>query len=219
MRHQFAERLLQAIKANGLTQRDIAKYLGVKPQSVNQWTKGKAYPKAEYLQKLARYLNTTQDWLMDGRGESSTNYESSLSPVDSDLGREVPLLALEDIPLSQQAGARKPAKRVLVRTHFRCGPKATAFLVRDRSMEPRINPGDIVVVDPDMPLEPGDFVAVHITDQDLVVFRQFSYGPNDSRRLVPINQLHRSYEFSADEWVKRIVVLGVMTERTEPGRK
>jgi SOS-response transcriptional repressor LexA len=86
-------------------------------------------------------------------------------------------------------------------------------------MEPRVNPGDIVVIDPDMTLEPGDLVAVSIKSTGAVVFRQFGFAPGDRRLLSPINSHHRSYSFSEEEWAREVTILGVMTERTEQGKR
>lgn len=220
MRHEFGQRLRAAFKSKGLRQNSVAIALNVKPQSVNQWLSGKSSPNKDNLLALAKLLGTTSDWLLYGKEDDSIGYEASLTPVDNDLGREVPLLSLEDLPLPDTGFEKnRTANRPRIRTHFPCGPNAAGFVMRDRSMEPRVNPGDIVVVDPDMPLEPGDLVAVRIKSTGLVVFRQFGFAPGDKRVLSPINSHHRSFEYTEKEWDSEITILGVMTERTEHGKK
>ena len=220
MHTEFAQRLRQAIKGSGLTQAKVADRLGIKPQSVNQWLMGKSFPKRDILPKLSHLLGTSVTWLLEGKGEFPSYYENSLTPVDSDLGREVPLLPLEDIILPDNGrSSSSSGAHVVIKTHFRCGPRARAFTMRDRSMEPRVNPGDIVVIDPDALLEPGDLVAAHIRDIDVIVFRQFSFADGDRRKLTPINLHHRGYEFSAEDWEAQVDIVGVMTERTEQGKK
>ena len=41
----------------GLSQKQVADYLLVSPQSVSEWEKGEALPSIEYLPKLAECLN------------------------------------------------------------------------------------------------------------------------------------------------------------------
>ena len=57
------ERITQAMGTD--QQNEVAKKLGVTPQSVWQWTKGKL-PRRDLLVKIAEIGNTTVDWLLSG---------------------------------------------------------------------------------------------------------------------------------------------------------
>lgn len=45
----------------GLTQKDLAKYLGISAPSISAWMSGKTMPSAEYLIKLTEYLDISEN--------------------------------------------------------------------------------------------------------------------------------------------------------------
>lgn len=51
-------------KKAGLTQMAVARSLGVSDSAVNQWEKGKTFPKTEQLPKLAKLYGCTVDELL-----------------------------------------------------------------------------------------------------------------------------------------------------------
>lgn len=51
-------------KKAGFTQMRVAKELGITDSAVNQWEKGKTFPKTKLLQKLARLYGCTVDDLL-----------------------------------------------------------------------------------------------------------------------------------------------------------
>lgn len=55
----LADRIRQAREAAGLNQSDLARRLGVKPQSVNQWERGKTRPGMRRLEKIASVLGVS----------------------------------------------------------------------------------------------------------------------------------------------------------------
>ncbi|MCO6050878.1 helix-turn-helix domain-containing protein [Mesorhizobium sp. RP14(2022)] len=86
----LGERIKAARKAAGLTQQDIASYFGINRVSVTQWEKDTTRPDPSRLMKLAEFLQTTAEWLLDGRGNQNA----------PGLGRSTakPTVDLEDIP-------------------------------------------------------------------------------------------------------------------------
>lgn len=51
-------------KKAGLTQMAVARALGISDSAVNQWEKGKTFPKTEQLPKLAKLYGCTVDELL-----------------------------------------------------------------------------------------------------------------------------------------------------------
>lgn len=73
-----------------------------------------------------------------------------------------------------------------------CGPHTFALRVRGRSMEPDYREGDIIVVDPDINPEPGDFVVAKLDDTEEATFKKYRpRGLDDNGHeiidLVPLN--------------------------------
>lgn len=64
----FAERLLEVMKERGVTQKQLAKEIERRPQTVGLYTAGKAWPNVPTLQKLADFLEVSSDWLIGRDG-------------------------------------------------------------------------------------------------------------------------------------------------------
>lgn len=65
----FGDRLAGAREAEGLSQGDLAKRLGVKLKTVRSWEEDLAEPRANKLQMLAGVLNVSIMWLLNGEGD------------------------------------------------------------------------------------------------------------------------------------------------------
>lgn len=64
----FAERLLEVMKERGVTQKQLAKEIERRPQTVSLYTTGKSWPNVLALQKLADFLEVSSDWLIGRDG-------------------------------------------------------------------------------------------------------------------------------------------------------
>lgn len=65
----LAERIAAAMAHAGINQAELARRVGIKPPSVNGWFSGKAkYLRGENLLAAASALGVDQDWLATGRG-------------------------------------------------------------------------------------------------------------------------------------------------------
>ena len=62
----FAERLLIELERQGKSQRELAEYLGTKQSSVNTWVIRNSIPAADTALKVARFLNVSVEYLIDG---------------------------------------------------------------------------------------------------------------------------------------------------------
>lgn len=56
--------LVSERKKAGLTQQQVADELGISDSAVNQWEKGKSFPRTEFLPKLAKLYCCTVDDLL-----------------------------------------------------------------------------------------------------------------------------------------------------------
>lgn len=61
-------------KKAGLTQMQVAQALGITDSAVNQWEKGKTFPKTEQLPRLAKLFNCTVDDLLKERDECQESH-------------------------------------------------------------------------------------------------------------------------------------------------
>lgn len=65
----FGDRLTAAREAQGLSQPQLAKRLGVKLRTVQGWENDTSEPRANKLQMVAGLLNVSLGWLLTGEGE------------------------------------------------------------------------------------------------------------------------------------------------------
>lgn len=65
----FGDRVSGAREAFGLTQRELADRLGIKPKTLRAWEQDLDAPRANKLQMLAGVLNVSIAWLINGEGD------------------------------------------------------------------------------------------------------------------------------------------------------
>ena len=65
----FGDRLAGAREAQGLTQKELAKRLGVKLATLRNWEEDLAEPRANKLQMLSGLLSVSLSWLLTGEGD------------------------------------------------------------------------------------------------------------------------------------------------------
>lgn len=61
----ISKTLISKRKAKGITQDDLASYIGVSKASVSKWETGQSYPDITFLPQLASYFNISVDELID----------------------------------------------------------------------------------------------------------------------------------------------------------
>ena len=66
---EFSERLQQCRKAAGVTQAELAEYVGVLQKDVSRWEKGIYKPNINYLVKICTRLNVSADVLLGLKDE------------------------------------------------------------------------------------------------------------------------------------------------------
>lgn len=100
----FAERLAEILSTRGKTKSDLARFLGIEPQSVGQWGKGikPTLPRGRRLAKIAEFLGVAQSDLLLPPGspiphvalEAPTNPPAGSDPGLSDIVKDAPKLAI-----------------------------------------------------------------------------------------------------------------------------
>lgn len=92
----LSERIAEARKAAGLTQTEVARRLGIRPQSVQAWESGVSAPRARRLTELAQVLDVPEAHFFQTRDER-TEPGGTLSPASRKARRVADeLVALAD---------------------------------------------------------------------------------------------------------------------------
>ncbi len=81
-----AERLKQLRKLRGYTQQDLAKALHIAQQQVTRWESGANDPSADTLERIAKVLECTADWLLGLVDEPTQRLQArELTPDEEQL--------------------------------------------------------------------------------------------------------------------------------------
>jgi transcriptional regulator with XRE-family HTH domain len=115
-RATFGERLAAAREAADLSQKSLAKRLGVKTKTLAHWEDDLSEPRANRLQTLAGLLNVSLMWLLNGEGDGLPDHadEAPLDPEARLALRQVRELRRDvDNTASRLARLEKNLKRIL----------------------------------------------------------------------------------------------------------
>lgn len=86
---EFKHVLKKLIVEKGCPQYELAKYVGVKPNTVCDWIKKGTSPKVPHLKKMAEFFNISLDYLITG--DNYKNYTLSENEKDMlNLYRKLP---------------------------------------------------------------------------------------------------------------------------------
>lgn len=69
---KIGDRILSLLKQSGYSQKELASMVGVTEAAMSRYLKNEREPKIEVVANLATALNTTVDYLVNGRSESNT---------------------------------------------------------------------------------------------------------------------------------------------------
>ena len=80
----FSENLKRLMEEQNLTQADVAKSIGVSPQTFNTWVRGIALPRLGKIQRLADYFRVDKSDLLEDTANNKKTYYS-----DPEVGKIV----------------------------------------------------------------------------------------------------------------------------------
>lgn len=184
---EFKDRLRQAIKESGFSQREIARLMGVSPQAVSYWLNGRNPPERGKITKLSALLKKTPAWLEFGEGPKviSEGKSERGSAIPSVIISRDQVLKVKRFPLISwvQAGDWSEAIDLYepgyaeslepFTVEGRIGDHAFALRVRGDSMEPLFVEGDIILVDPGRSPNNGSFVIAKLMDTNECTFKKY----------------------------------------------
>ncbi|UOA26424.1 helix-turn-helix transcriptional regulator [Pseudosulfitobacter sp. DSM 107133] len=78
----FGDRVAAAREAAGLSQKDLARRLGVRLSTVRGWEEDRNEPRANRLSMMAGLMNVSMMWLINGEGEGLASPEEDPLPRD-----------------------------------------------------------------------------------------------------------------------------------------
>lgn len=146
--------------------------------AIAQWESGVTKEiEAANLLKAAKILNVTPEWLqfgVDNPISSLVINNSDMAPDHSKAARVIPIFnylqaanyTTADKTHVSYAGIDEELAKVT-------GANVFALVVKGKSMEPGIKPGDIVIIDPDIKPQPGEIVLVALSNEADLLLRKY----------------------------------------------
>ena len=111
----FGDRISGAREAANLTQEGLARRLGVKLSTIQNWENDHSDPRANKLHMMAGMLNVSIRWLLTGEGDG---IEAPVAPSNGDLNKalaDLSRMRAQALTLSQDMGHLEKRLRVLLR--------------------------------------------------------------------------------------------------------
>lgn len=185
----FSENLNSYIAKSEKTQLEIAKSIGVSPQTFNTWCKGIAIPRMGKVQALADYFNINKSDLIEDK-------KLNIDTVPIKSGYTIPVLG------RVAAGYGKEAVEEVI-GQIEISPALAAkgdyfgLLIKGDSMIPTLYDGDTVIVQRVDDAESGDLVIALVNGHDATCKRLQKYA--EGIALIPQNPVYEPMRFTESE--------------------
>ncbi|MFU8899140.1 transcriptional regulator with XRE-family HTH domain [Roseinatronobacter thiooxidans] len=116
----FGDRLTAARDAQGLSQAQLARRLGVKLKTVQGWENDSSEPRANKLQMVAGLLNVSIRWLLTGEGDGVPEPASSeeLAEGAQALLNDVQQMRAQMTQLATRMGKAEKQLRLILKEAF-----------------------------------------------------------------------------------------------------
>lgn len=176
----IGQRIAEARALAGLNQSQLAKRLGLRPQSIQQWELDKTTPRPKRLDEIAKVLSVSPEWLLFGHGSSKGSPEakptgSNAEVVTSYAVSDVVSIPLFDVELAAGVGTHIDMDRVaehvsvgreILDQHNVTQDQVVAAKVKGDSMSPRLLDGDTILIDTsDKRPRDGQVYAIAVEDE------------------------------------------------------
>lgn len=182
------------------TRQDLCNDLGFKYTTVSDWINGKVYPRIDKIEMLARYFGVSKSDLVERNGEVQPSHNARrVIPIYGRIAAGKPLEMVDDIIGEVDI------------SYYKMDGEFFALKIKGRSMEPRLEDGDIIVVRQQPMVENGEIAAVSVGMDDATCKKVYSYPTGI--RLVPINPEYEPIILTNEDMEKTPVrILGKVVE-------
>lgn len=178
----------------GMTEEELASAIGVSLQTIKNILADKFPEDLARWEKFVRYFRMEVDVLRAGEAAGPiTILKRPSSSEHSAAGRiqKIPLLnwhQMSQMVTSKDSPSAIHAEAMLEATDV-SGKRTVGLKVKDDSMEPLFNEGEIVFVNPDSKWKPGDYVIVNCSGghPETILLRQVK-SIGSGYMLHPLNQ-------------------------------
>lgn len=199
----FAKNLVYHLERKNMAQAELARQLDVTASAVNLWCKGRGMPRMNKIDKICEILHIRRSDLLQERTTFREKSESVRLPVIGTIAGGQPIEAYEDLTDDW----------VDVPTDWFRGEKEFfALRVEGQSMAPRIEDGDIAIIQKTPIFESGDICAVYVNGYNATL-KKVMKMTDGGLLLQPFNPAYEAKAYTPEECENLPVrIFGVMVE-------
>lgn len=221
---KFGERLEAAMTLMKWGPSDLAARSGVAMATISAITK-RGSDRTNYKEPLVKAFpleSVSHRWLRDGTGKMDDRDGMEPNVVLAPMGaRKIPVIsAIQAGMWAEIVDQFQPGDADdWLMTDLELSSSAFALTIRGDSMLPEFNPGDRVIIDPDVAPHPGDFVAAKNGEQE-ATFKKYRPRGMDAAgnmvfELIPLNDDYPTLRSDVDH----IRIVGTMVEHRKYRRQ
>lgn len=185
----FSENLNSYIAKSEKTQLEIAKSIGVSPQTFNTWCKGIAIPRMGKVQALADYFNINKSDLIEDK-------KLNIDTVPIESGYTIPVLGRVAAGYGKEA-VEEVIGQIEISPALAANGDYFGLLIKGDSMIPTLYDGDTVIVQRVDDAESGDLVIALVNGHDATCKRLQKYA--EGIALIPQNPVYEPMRFTESE--------------------
>lgn len=182
----IAKNLRQLFYANGKTQADASRDLGISKGTLSCWMNGTRIPRMDNIDVLAKYLGVTRADIVGQKEPEKPKPKYTKIPILGSIPAGVPTEMIEDIVDYEEI----PDDMARMGEYF-------GLKIKGHSMEPRISDGDYIIIRKQDTADSGDIVVARINGNEGTCKRLKLW--KDQLSLLSDNPACESYHFSAKE--------------------
>ncbi|KTD38596.1 putative prophage repressor CI-like protein [Legionella nautarum] len=193
IKEKIGERIFQERKAKGLTRKSLAELTDdLKPSRINNWERGIRTPGPGEIKQLAEALDVAPGYLMCLTDEKQIKREfpwlGALIPLLNAKQACDPKTCIKSIKEDWETSSVSfiPLNPELSK---QLSENAFAYCMQDDSMIPELKSGDILIINPDKHVQPGELVVAQAKDEVIVRrYKQLSVEKaNTEYELIALN--------------------------------
>lgn len=206
------------MKKLGITQEQLAEKLGVTQGAIGHWLNKRREPSMDIILRIMAALELKNINIGIDGSIVSDHQNMEIAPPDT---HRIPVLSYVQAGVWTEVNEIREVdgNMLYVTTDLELGERAFAIVIQGQSMEPEFVEGDMVLIDPDEPLHPGDFVVAKNGDEKSTFkkYRPRGYG-EDGTEIFELSPLNDDFPTLRSDR-QHIQIIGTMVEHRRRRKK
>lgn len=199
------------MKKLGITQEQLAEKLGVTQGAIGHWLNKRREPSMDIILGIMAALELKN--MNIGVDGAIVSDHQNMELAAPDIHR-IPVITYVQAGVWTEVSEIRECdgNMAFITTDLDLGERAFAIVIRGNSMEPEFTEGDLVLIDPDEPLHPGDFVVAKNGEEEATFkkYRPRGYG-EDGQEIFELAPLNDDYPTMRSDR-QHIQIIGTMVE-------